>query len=161
MTKLRILWIRVRNSLDTIFGFPWRLLSLYWWVKRRQEQCHDFAIGEQIRLRETKGTPCRVMVATETAKDIIPDYALGDEDMHGNREWKPPNFAPGSTCHSFFEVRDPWRIIGITYDISVLSYLLRNLYPKHPCWLVIENTAVQFGEKILPYVPGDLVEKVP
>src|SRR3989344_9021036 len=138
LKKIRRLWLRVSLVLDVPFGFPYRLLTLYWFVRNRRRQCTDFTVGDTVRLKAStrNAMNSRIMITPRLQAHFS---ELGEADAAGNRECKL-HYTPGSAIHSFFEARDPWQVTSVDCCIAARSYLLWNRYPSPPCILIVENS---------------------
>lgn len=154
-----LLWI---SALQRGLTFPGRLFRLRTFVQLRERQALEFHVGEWVRRKETPEDLKHVKVVLgPQPQQFFDENSLGGE-VPGGRIWKERTYRRGGAMHSFYTARDPWRIIRIDHSnlASDIRFFLRGIGLTHRCSLTVENAEVVFGEKVIPWVPADLVEKV-
>lgn len=158
ISQLSRLWLRMSLASDVLFGFPYRLVTLYWFIKKRRLQCTDFTVRDIVRCKApTKHAMNSRVVVPPSLQGHFSE--LGEPDEAGNRELQP-QYIFGSAAHSFYVARDHWQVISVNCDIAVRTYLIWNRYPLHPCILTVRNPSITMGDTSSQYIGGDMVEKV-
>lgn len=158
------LWL-IRHNMSFLLRaltFPRRLLHLRVFIEKREREAMEFVVGEWVRLKQPPlGRENVKVIIGPQAQDWFDETDLGEETQ-GGRVWKERHYGPGGMMHSFFEARDPWKITRIQLsDIGHdIRWYLRGTTLSHRCSLTLENPQVIFGDKVIPWVPAQLVEKV-
>lgn len=151
----------IRIILRAIIGLPMKLIGLPAFLKERDRQFSEFSIGDTVLYKGLSDKAHRTIVTVAPAiQELFHEHSLGETRLDGSRILKPPTWAPGSAGYSFFEAFDPWKIVGIRKFAPPLRHYFIGHVFTHPCVLTIRNDQVPLGEKIIEFVPGDMVVKV-
>ena len=137
---------------------PSRLLNLRAYLAQRERMAQEFAVGNTVIVPEPKNKT-RIFVAPECQENFPGGFG---EVNTGSPRKMSPRYVPATAAHLLYEVRAPFRIVGIQRWLSPAKdawFYLRGQNAAHPLFLTLENDEVVIGPKRL-HLAADIFKKV-